>query len=141
MSIEPIEVFRVPFKFAPQTGVWLSGATIDDLDTFRQRKRVEFIRFWKKLVWCARIGFSNAEIARVVRSEGKGVFRFGIQDSLFRILGFYELDRKIAFIGTHSYEKRGQDLGEEGRRLVAIVAEVKRDGKWFKGKGFPGSFE
>jgi hypothetical protein len=133
-----VAVFELPLKKPAKTVIWMSESAIHKLSQLKKRKREEYIHFLAKLERWAICGFSLAEVAGDVKGYGRGVFRYGIRESLHRIIGFYEQDRKSSFIGISFYTKSGQKRGHEGDRLTDFVARVKQYGEWEKKTGFPG---
>lgn len=118
--VEVRELF--PGRVDLRTQLWVADCcleAIDNLDDMTQRVLL------KKLEHFCRAGFDVFEGAsRPIRSEGDGVFRIGIQRSLFRLLGFYER-RPDVFISPDAFKKRGQQLSSADRKRIKAVARVK----------------
>lgn len=83
-------------------------------------------RFLKKLSECAQWGFET-HFGGVLRHEGKGVYRFGIAASKFRLLGFNDV---IGFVFIDAFEKGKQKLSGPERNRVKKVADVKDQRNW-----------
>jgi|GEM_PF-2226165 len=113
-----------------KTRVWLSQSVRKNVLQYRKKSDPNG-EFWKKLRWCCVVGFDYAEIAEIVRHEFKGVFRFGIDSKLFRIIGFYE-HGKSSFIAIDSFLKSGQKLTNTQRQRVEEVARVAAEKLWRK---------
>jgi hypothetical protein len=70
-----------------------------------------------------------------VRHEGKGVYRIGFVDDLFRLIGFYEdgtSSAKSSFICAGCFLKRGQKLDAPQREIIDEVSRIKTTGDWRK---------
>ena len=82
-----------------------------------------------KLEHFAKVGFINfeAKVGRPIKYEGNGVYRIGLHASLFRLIGFYEDDRKTGFIGVDVFTKGGQKLSKSERKRIKEVAKVRED--------------
>src|SRR5438552_6404933 len=100
------EVMEVDFGVVCKTRVWFSQSVHKDVAKFR-RKGDPKGAFWMRLERAARNGFELYERGDppMVVNEGNGVFRFGTRDSLFRLIGFYEADRKDNFIVPDCFTK------------------------------------
>jgi len=114
-----------------KTRVWLSSSVQKDVMKYRRKNDPNGL-FWKKLCWCSvEAGFEHAELAEMVRHEGNGVYRFGIKESLFRLIGFYD-GGKSNFIVIDSFLKQGQTLNAAERKRVEEVARVAKAKLWRK---------
>lgn len=76
----------------------------------------------------AKTGFVHYENGPV-RSEGQGVFAFGIRAHLFRLMGFYGDDGlKDEYFAIDADEKPGQKRGRRISDRIDRVARIKKLG-------------
>lgn len=123
---EIIEVSLMPFPSKVVTEVWISAAADKALMGFARCN--EGKRFARKLFEVAKAGFVHFE-SGPVRSEGQGVFAFGIRAHLFRLIGFYGDDGlKDEYFAIDADEKPGQKRGTRISARVAKVARIKQLG-------------
>src|SRR5215212_8356367 len=128
----PMDLHEVEDMFPTvscRTSVWLSERARTGLMEFTTTKDKPSGAFLKKLKYYAEAGFRFHEgEGQPVKSEGNGVYRVG--KDLFRIVGFYEDDRKVAFVGIATLQKRGMKLSGPDRAIIREVADVKMNGLW-----------
>jgi hypothetical protein len=126
-------VAEVPFGVTCKTKLWLSFAAAKDVDRFRRKGDPNGI-FWKKVRRYCENGFEMYEISQwpPLVHEGDGVYRLGIIESMFRIIGFYGDGGKVEFIGIDTFLKKDQDLNATEKRRVKEVIRVKKARDWKK---------
>lgn len=92
--------------------------------------------FLQKLEYFAKAGFRNFEARKgnPIKHESGGVYRVGLHSSLFRLIGFYEDDRKTCFIALDAFTKRKQKLSAPERDRINEIAKIRADGSWRKRK-------
>lgn len=120
------------------TRVWVSESAQKDLKKWGKKSQRDRDRFLAKLKAVAIAGFELHE-GNQVRDEEKGVFRFGIQDSLFRMYGFYEQDQNDSVVFIATMMKRGTDRGRQGDAIVEEVARIRDKRLWQRSEyeGYP----
>ena len=127
-----IRVVRILFGgVGYSTRVLLSEQVVKEFEKLRKKSKVEHERFIAKLDRYARAGFDRFEgKKRPIRSEGDGVYRVGHTETLFRIIGFFEDDRRDSFVGIDAFRKVGTQLTAGQRDRIKNVARIKRLGTW-----------
>ena len=130
MPISTLE--ELPLVPSPKTSVWFSAAALKAFDEFRGNDSRGI--FLKKLRWACQVGFAACETGKspVLAAEGNGVFRFGVKDSLFRLIGFYEDATKASFLFFDGFTKSGQSLSGPQRARIAGVANIRAGKAWKK---------
>lgn len=123
-----------PPQKPPVTPVLVSTRVIEGLDEYLGSHSREGAQFLTKLVRMAFSGFAPfvGVDNKPIRPEWNGVYRIGIQNSRFRLFGFFEGDTKAPFIVIEHHMKRGQKLDAKGRAKVDKVAEVRKHGTYRK---------
>ncbi len=117
------------------TRLWLSKKALAEAEKFSgSHDSPEPERFWKKIKHFLKIGLSLAERGTppIVKYEWRGVYRFGLFGSLFRLVGFYEDDSKHDFIVIDAFNKRGTKLSNAQIARINAVADIKDRGDWKK---------
>jgi hypothetical protein len=118
-----------------KTRVFMSDKAEDSIIKFAKKHRPAIPDLLQKLKRYAQNGFANYEGSdKPIRSEGGGVFRFGNDNTRFRLVGFYEDQSRTSFIGIEFYLKSGQ-AGDVG--LIASVREVRSKRRWRKKDEYP----
>jgi hypothetical protein len=127
------DVHELRFRSRSETRIWFSEQAAKDVTRFRNRGDPNKT-FWKRLERCAANGFALYEQGEwpMVKAEWSGVYRFGVRDSLFRLIGFYEDDSKQAFIVMDTLLKKGQALSAADRARTDAVAQIKKQKLWRK---------
>ena len=107
-----------------KTEVWLTDKVTEQLCDSEKAGELA-----TKLEHFAKVGFINfeAKVGRPIKYEGNGVYRIGLHASLFRLIGFYENDRKAGFIGVDVFTKGGQKLSKAEKKRIKEVAKVRAD--------------
>ena len=111
------------------TTLWVSEKASKEMSRFFRRNDPKKA-FRKALFRGMENGF-QALIGTKVVSEGNGIFRFGIEDSLFRLIGFFN-NGYNEFIVIETLEKSGQKLSRPNMDCINRVAKVKEKSQWFK---------
>lgn len=115
------------------TEVWTSEKLQDFVKRYFRKHREEIMRLLGKIEDYARAGFENFEGSQLaIRHEFDGVYRIGRDASLFRMIGFYENDRRSCFLLMDGFLKRGQKLSASDRNRIRAVARIKRLGLCIK---------
>lgn len=115
------------------TEVWTSKKLQDFVKKYSRKHHEEIMRLLGKIEDYARAGFENFEGSQLaIRHEFDGVYRIGRDASLFRMIGFYENDRRCCFLLMDGFLKRGQKLSESDRKRIASVAQIKKLRHWSK---------
>ena len=111
-----------------RTEVWVSDMAIRELEDSAPDE------FLQKLEYFAKAGFRNFEARKgnPIKHESGGVYRVGLHSSLFRLIGFYEDDRKTCFIAFDAFTKRKKKLSGPERDRIDEVADVRERGSWRK---------
>ena len=111
-----------------RTEVWVADKVIEELHDSAPGK------FAAKLEYFATAGFVRfeAKIGQPIKHEWDGVYRVGLHKSRFRLIGFYEDDRKACFIGVDAFTKGKQKLSVPERARIDKVAAVKAGASWRK---------
>ena len=120
------------FKDIPcRTRVRISAQAARAFQKFR-KKGDPNASFWKKLKECTTKGFEYFQVGDwpQVSPEWDGVFRFGVRDSRFRLIGFFHGVGCSDFIVIDAFRKGGQRLSRSECDRIDAVAEVKRSGDW-----------
>lgn len=124
-----VKLLSLP-PLTPVTQVWATSAVTKKLLQFH-RKSNEGKRLMKKLADMAGSGFDLFTGSSLpIRPEGNGVYRIGIDDSLFRLIGFKDPVRPNRFVVTGAGMKRGQQLNAEDRAQITTAAKILRDRGW-----------
>ncbi|HEY8665602.1 MAG TPA: hypothetical protein VIL86_03010 [Tepidisphaeraceae bacterium] len=111
------------------TAVWISDKVKSGLAEHAQTKDKKAGAFLKKLDYYAKAGFRNFEGEGCpIRHEGDGVYR--IAQDLFRVIGFYEDDKKSVYIAVATFNKGGQKLSGPEREAIQKAAEIKEKKLW-----------
>ena len=107
-----------------KTEVWLTDTVSGQLYESEKAGELAF-----KLAQFAKAGFINFEgtVGRPIEYEGNGVYRIGLHASLFRLIGFYEDDRRTSFIGVDAFTKGRQKLSKAEKKRIKDVAKVRAD--------------
>ncbi len=127
------EVFEFALAERCQTRLWFSEKASKELVRFLKRSDPHKA-FIKRLKRCSENGFLNFEAGEspMVKPEWGGVYRFGILESLFRLIGFYEDASKQSFIVIDTLVKRGQSLSKADRARIDEIAAIKKGRLWRK---------
>ena len=113
------------------TRVLLSEKAQKEFEKLRKKKQTEYRRFVGVLDRYAKAGFENFEgDAAPIRYEGGEVYRVGYTSTLFRLIGFFEDDRRDSFVGIDAFRKPGSQLTSGQRDRIKEVASVKRQRRW-----------
>ncbi len=112
-----------------KTEVWLTDKVREQLCDSEKAGELA-----AKLEYFAKVGFINfeAKVGRPIKYEWNGVYRIGLHASLFRVIGFYEDDRKTGFVGVDVFTKGGQKLSKAEKKRIKEVAKIKADASWRK---------
>lgn len=107
---------------------------MDELANLAKKDRTLAGQLQKKLQHYAKAGFNNycGGANMPIRDEGGGVYRIGIRQSLFRIIGFFSRDDTAEFIALDAYLKQGKKLGSQHRQRLNRVRQCRQSGKWRK---------
>ena len=93
-------------------------------------------QFLSKLERYCQYGFENYEGKGnwpPIKHEWEGVFRIGMKNSLFRVIGFYEDGtNRTEFIALDCYTKGGQNINAAERARIDEVARAKKKHDWRK---------
>ena len=125
------DVREFRFETPSRTRLWFSDRAAKDIARFR-RKGDPNRSFWKRVQRCAENGFANYEhgVWPIVKAEWDGIYRFGVRDSRFRMIGFYKDESKRDFIVMETLTKSGQNLSGPERGRVDVVAKIKKNHHW-----------
>jgi hypothetical protein len=127
------DVREFPFSVPCKTRIWFSDKAAKEVARFR-KKSDPSRTFWKRLLRCAQNGFALYEIGDwpMVKEEWEGVYRFGVRDSLFRLIGFYEDASRSSFVVIDTLLKKGQKLTTSDKARIDEVVRVKKNRLWRK---------
>lgn len=116
------------------TSVWISEAAKLVLDQFIEEDARTALAFLDKVDYYAQGGFHKKEGNgdwMPLRHEWDDVYRIGVvQRSDFRLIGFYEDEKKKAFIVIDGFMKTGHKLRAAQQRKIDEVARVKKESGW-----------
>ena len=113
------------------TRVLLSEKAQAGFEKLRKKKREEYRRFLGVLQRYAKAGFQHFESKKgPIKHEGKDIYRVAHRDTLFRLIGFFENDRRESFIGIDTFTKLDTQLTGGQKDRIKAVARVKKFGLW-----------
>ncbi len=116
------------------TDVWMSEQALRAIAKYDKKHRGEMNETFKKVGYFARAGFPRFEGNKSpIRPEWSGVFRIAASpNDLFRLIGFYEDEKRDCFLLIDAFLKKGQSPSSAERGRIDKVAKVKRDRDWEK---------
>ncbi len=123
-----VEVDELFVGQAYETAVLISDHCLKELHDFRQTHRREGDQFLAKMRYCATAGFRRHH-GGFIRVEDRNVIRLGLQESLFRVYGFYSGSE---FIAIDALMKRKQKMSAAERSAVTRVADIRDKNQWRK---------
>src|SRR4051812_6669723 len=98
-----------------QTRFWISDAATKAIDDYLSTRPQEAGKLAAKLKYYAQAGFLRFEgEGNPIKHEWDGVYRIA-WEGLFRIVGFYEDDRKKDFIAIDAFLKKKTKLSAKER--------------------------
>lgn len=116
----------------PVTRIWISEPAAKELREFVSTTQPPKW-FLKKLQRYSENGFANYIHAEgAIRPEWGGAYRIGDPKTLFRLIGFFENDRRDSFIVLDAFTKRGHGLSASERQRIDRMVERAAHGLWKK---------
>lgn len=116
------------------TDVWMSEQAAREIGKYDKKHRGEMKEIAKKVRYFAEAGFPLYEgNTRPIRHEWDSIFRIAAaRNGLFRLIGFYEDEKRVCFVVIDAFLKRGRSLSDAQKDRINEVARVRRDHDWEK---------
>ena len=131
VKIEYVDELFVGAEFS--TEVWISDKAWSKLTDFEKSNKKLGGQYVTKLAYYATAGFRSFEFeGGPIRYEWDGVLRIALKKSLFRVVGFYAIDKKTEFIAMDAFMKRKHKLSGPERERINEVARIRDLGAWKK---------